>query len=136
MKRVILSFALFVFAFGASSQLSRIQFFTTAVNAQQKPAEVKIDPKVFDDYAGQYVFAENPDLVLSFFREGANYFLQVSSQGRIQIYPANTSKFFTKMLDADASFVRDEQGRVIAVVWRHGDQTSRAQKTSAQPAVE
>ena len=135
MKRVILSFALFVFAFAASSQLWRIHFFTNAVNAQQKPAEVKIDPKTFDDYVGQYVFAENPDLVLSFFREGTNYFIQPSSQGRIQIYPASTSKFFTRILDADATFVRDPQGKVVAVLWRQGDRTSRAQRTSDQPAI-
>src|ERR1041384_7337227 len=53
----------------------------------QKPAEVQIDPKAFDDYVGQYVFAENPDLVLSFFREGTKYFIQPSNQGRILIYP-------------------------------------------------
>src|ERR1041385_4336056 len=135
MKRVILSFALFVFAFAASSQLWRIHFFTNAVNAQKKPAEVKIDPKTFDDYVGQYVFAENPDLVLSFFREGTNYFIQPSSQGRIQIYPASTSKFFTRILDADATFVRDPQGKVVAVLWRQGDRTSRAQRTSDQPAI-
>src|ERR1051326_5711651 len=133
MKRTILFFALFVFAFAV---LSRIQFFTTGVNAQQKPAEIKIDPKTFDDYVGQYVFAENPDLVLSFFREGTNYFIQASSQGRIQIYPASTSKFFTKILDADATFARDPQGKVVAVLWRQGDRTSRAQRTSDQPAVE
>ena len=101
----------------------------------QKPAEIKIDPKTFDDYVGQYVFTENPDLVLSFFREGTNYFIQASGQGRIQIYPASTSKFFTKILDADATFVRDQQGKVIAVLWRQGDRTARAQRTSDQPAI-
>src|SRR5437588_6533934 len=135
MKRIILTFALFVSAFAASFQLSRIQFFTNAVNAQQKPAEVKYDPNTFDYYVGQYVFTENPYLVLSFFREGTNYFIQASSQGRIQIYPASTSKFFTKILDADATFVRDQQGKVIAVLWRQNDRSARAQRTSDQPEI-
>jgi uncharacterized protein len=135
MKRIILSFALSVFGFATSSQLSLIPFVTDSVTAQQKPAEIKIDPKTFDDYVGQYVFPENPDLVLSFFREGTNYFIQASSQGRIQIYPASTSKFFTKILDADATFVRDQQGKVIAVLWRQDGRTARAQRTSDRPAI-
>src|SRR5205085_9932029 len=116
MKRIILFFALFVFAFAASSQLSSIQFLTNAVKAQQKPREIKIDPKTFDDYVGQYVFAENPDLVLSFFREGAIYYVQASSQGRLRIFPASASKFFATIIDADATFVRDARGKVIAVL--------------------
>jgi putative CocE/NonD family hydrolase len=134
MKRALIVIALSVFVVCVNAGLRSSA--EGGADMSQKPAEVKIDPKVFDDYAGQYVFPENPDLVLSFFREGANYFLQASSQGRIQIYPANPSKFFTKILDAEASFVRDQQGKVIAVLWRQGDRTSRAQKTSAQPAVE
>ena len=134
MRRALILLFVSVFAVGLA-----IDFESSAADspgrAGQKPAEVQIDPKTFDDYVGQYVFAENPDLVLSFFREGTNYFIQASSQGRIQIYPASISKFFTKILDADATFVRDPQGKVIAVLWRQGDRTSRAQRTSDQPAI-
>jgi len=112
-----------------------VESFRQAAEAGQQQKEIKIDPKMFDDYVGQYVFAENPDLVLSFFREGTNYFIQASSQGRIQIYPASASKFFTRILDADATFVRDAQGKVIAVLWRQGDRTSRAQRTSDRPEI-
>jgi putative CocE/NonD family hydrolase len=133
MRRALIVIAVGIFAVGLA-----IGFKSSAAEslgvAGQKPAEVKIDPKTFDDYVGQYVFAENPDLVLSFFREGTNYFIQASSQGRIQIYPASNSKFFTKILDADATFLRD-QGAVIAVLWRQGDRTARATRTSSQPAI-
>jgi putative CocE/NonD family hydrolase len=134
MRRALILLSAAVFAVGLA-----IGFKNPAAEGSgrdgQKPPEIKIDPKTFDDYVGQYVFAENPDLVLSFFREGTNYFIQASSQGRIQIYPASPSKFFTRILDADATFVRDPQGKVIAVVWRQGDRSSRAQKTSDQPAI-
>src|ERR1041384_4573649 len=75
---------------------------TTSV-AHQAPPIVKIDPKVFDAYVGQYTFAENPDLVLSFFRQGEEYYVQVTTQGRFQIFPENNSKFFLKVLDADVT---------------------------------
>src|SRR5262245_24010158 len=109
MKKVFLSLPLLVVAFVSLSQSFGTGSLTIAVNAQQKPAEIKIDPKVFDDYTGQYVFPENPDVVLSFFREGNVYYIQASGQGRIEIFPASTSKFFTKIIDADATFVRDAQ---------------------------
>src|SRR2546423_10138405 len=82
----------------------------------QRPAEVKIDRKTFDDYVGQYRFAEFPDAVLSFFRESDTFFLQAAGQGRIQIFPASASKFFAKIIDADATFVRDAQGKVNGVL--------------------
>src|SRR5205807_4531971 len=134
MRRTLILLFVSVFAAGLT-----IGFRSSAAEsiggAGQKPAEIKIDPKTFEDYVGQYVFAENPDLVLSFFREGTNYFVQAPSQGRNQIYPASTSKFFTKILDADATFVRDPQGKVIAVLWRQGDRSARAQRTSDQPEI-
>ena len=134
MKRVVILIAVGIFAVCMAAGLKNSA--KTGADPDQKPAEIKIDPGVFDDYVGQYAFAENPDLVFSVFREGENYFIQVSSQGRIQIYPASTSKFFAKILDGDATFVRDASGKVVALVWRQGDRSARAQKTSNQPAVE
>jgi putative CocE/NonD family hydrolase len=108
----------------------------TPASAQQKPAEIKIDPKTFDEFVGQYSFADNPDLVLSFFREGDKFLMQATSQGRFEIFPASESKFFLKVIDADATFVRDAQGKVTSVLWRQNAQTTPAKRISDQPAVE
>ena len=136
MKSVFLFLSLLILSLAALSQSAGIGVSTTVAHAQQKPPEVQIDPKIFDDYTGQYVFAENPDLVLSFFREDSAYYIQATDQGRIQIFPASTSKFFTKIIDADATFVRDGQGKVTGVIWRQNDRSVTAKKTSDQPAVE
>ncbi len=135
MKKIVLSVTLFILALVALSDSLGIGVVTTAVDAQQKPAEIKIDPKVFDNYTGQYVFPENPDLVLSFLREGNAYYIQASGQGRIEIYPASNSKFFTKTIDADATFVRDAQGKVTSVIWRQNHSSVTAKKTSNQPEI-
>jgi uncharacterized protein len=108
----------------------------TPARAQQKPSEIKIDPKTFDQFVGQYAFADNPDLVLSFFREGETFFVQASNQGRIEIFPTSESKFFLKIIDADATFVRDPQGKVTSVLWRQNGQTTPAKRISDQPALE
>ena len=38
--------------------------------AQDKPLEIKINPQSFDAYVGEYQPADDPDVTLSFFREG------------------------------------------------------------------
>jgi uncharacterized protein len=136
MKRIFSSSLFLMLALAALWAIPQNRFLSSAVTAQQKPAEIKIDPKAFDDYIGQYVFTENPDLVLSFLRDGDAYYLQASGQGRIQIYPASTSKFFAKIIDGDATFVRDAQGKVTSVIWRQNDRSVTARKTSNQPEVE
>jgi len=71
-----------------------VELFRQGAKAGQQQKEIKIDPKTFDEFAGQYSFAENPDLVLSFFREGDKFFLQATNQGRIEIFPESETKFF------------------------------------------
>jgi uncharacterized protein len=108
-----------------------------ATAAQQpKPAEVKIDPAKFDDYVGQYMFPDNPDVVFSFFREGEKFYVQPTNQGRLEIFPASETKFFLKQIDADTTFIRDAQGKVTSILWRQYGRERTARKTSNQPAVE
>ena len=113
--------------------------FVKASSAQAptpKPPEVKIDPKVFDDFVGQYSLDTNPDVVLSFFRENEKYYLQVTNQGRIEIFPASESNFFLKVLDADATFVRDAAGKVSSMVWRQDANKFTTKRISNVPIIE
>lgn len=108
-----------------------------ATTAQEsKPTEIKIDPAKFDDFVGQYTFVENPDIVLSFSREGDKFYVQATNQGRVEIFPASEIRFFLKVIDADATFIRDPQGKVTGLLWRRNGRESTAKKTSNQPAVE
>lgn len=104
----------------------------------EKPqhVEIKIDSKSFDQYAGQYTLDNNPDLTFSFFRENDKYYLQVTNQGRIEIFPESESRFFLKILDADATFVRDAQGKVIGLLWRQDANHLTAKRISDQPAIQ
>ena len=101
-----------------------------------KHTEIKIDPKLFDEYVGQYSFLSDPEFVLSFWREGEKYFLQPTNQGRIEIFPESDTKFFLNIIEAQASFVRDAQGKVTGVVWRQNGEDNQAKKISNQPAIE
>src|SRR6266849_6561859 len=73
---------------------------------QPRRTEVKIDPKLFDQYAGQYSFVDDPEFIFSFWREGEKFFMQPTNQGRIEIFPESNTKFFLKIIDAHAIFFR------------------------------
>lgn len=117
----------------SSGQVSR-QIF-----AQQPtppiPAEIKIEPKIFDAYVGQYEDRENlGGIVFSFFREGEKFFLQVTNQDKIEIFPSAENKFFLKVVPASAEFVRDAEGSVTGMLYRQGDAVFQTKRTADQPA--
>ncbi|MFN2533073.1 MAG: CocE/NonD family hydrolase [Pyrinomonadaceae bacterium] len=111
---------------------------TAARSTGQQPqhTEIRIDPKEFDQYVGQYAFVDDPDFVLSFWREGDKFYLQPSGQGRIEVFPESPSKFFLKIVDAQATFVVDDQQTVTGLIWRQNGSENRARKISDKPAIE
>ena len=110
---------------------------TRSVRAQQpQHAEVKIDPRLFDDFVGQYSSVEDPDFVFSFSREGDKFFLQATGQQKIEIFPESETKFFLRVVEAQATFTRDSAGKVAGAVWRQNNRDSQLRKVSGQPAIE
>src|SRR3984893_6324307 len=98
--------------------------------------EIKIDAKLFDQYVGQYSFVDDPEFMLNFWREGEKFFMQPTNQGKIEIFPESDTRFFLKVIEAQATFVRDAQGKVTGVVWRQNGEDNQARKISNQPAIE
>src|SRR6266545_403871 len=97
---------------------------------QEKRAELKIDPKRFDDFIGQYSFVDNPDLVLSFWREGDKFFVQPTNQPKLEMFAESESKFFVRDPNVQAMFVRDAQGKVTWLVWRQDNQDHQLKRIS------
>ena len=136
MKRTLLFLSLFGILLSSTAIDCLLTRATSARVQQSKPTEIKIDPKSFDEFVGQYAFAENPDQILSFFREGDKFFLRATGQTKLEIFPATESKFFLKIIDADATFVRDSQNKVTGLTWRQNDHQTSAKKISNRPAIE
>ncbi|HEY8558980.1 MAG TPA: CocE/NonD family hydrolase [Pyrinomonadaceae bacterium] len=103
--------------------------------ATATPVEIKLDPAKFDLYVGQYEDAGRPGTIFSFFREGEKFYLQVTDQDRIEIFPSAENRFFAKTGGAvDAEFVRDANGRVTGMLWRKNGNEYPAKKIGEQPA--
>lgn len=75
---------------------------------------VAVDPKIFDSYAGQYEVA--PGVVLTISRDGERLMAQVTGQDRAEIYPSSETEFFSRRVDAQIKFVKNEQGQVTGMV--------------------
>ncbi len=129
--------ALFVFSalLWFASANNTTQTFAQQPAPQPTPVEIKIEPTVFDAYVGQYEDAENlGGTIFSFFREGENFFLQVTNQDKIEIFPSADNKFFLKVFPSAAEFLRDANGRVTGMVWRQGGSEYKTKKIADQPA--
>jgi hypothetical protein len=69
----------------------------------------KVDPKLFDNYIGQYQIA--PNVLMWITREngpeGARLMAQVSGQGKTAIFAESETEFFYKEVDAQITFGKD-----------------------------
>jgi len=71
--------------------------------------EIKIDPKILDNYVGYYRLG--PNAVLTITRQEDRLFAQLTGQGSAEVYPESATKFFYKVVAAQLSFATDAQGR-------------------------
>jgi CubicO group peptidase (beta-lactamase class C family) len=82
--------------------------------AHEFPKTVEVDSKVLDGYTGQYQLA--PNFILTVTRDGAHMITQATGQGQIEIFPESQTKFFTKAMEADITFLTDDQGHATSLV--------------------
>jgi hypothetical protein len=99
------------------------------VSAAELPPERKqiaIDAATARDYVGKYQFAAGPELDVTL--SGDQLSAQLSAQPSVPIYPERKDAFFYKVVDAQLTFERDAQGKVVAVVLHQSEREMRAQR--------
>jgi CubicO group peptidase (beta-lactamase class C family) len=85
---------------------------------------VKIDPKILDAYVGQYEL--NPNFIITTTREGDSLMTQATGQPKFELFPESETKFFLKVVDAQAPFVKDDKGAVTHLILHQGgDRTAK-----------
>lgn len=89
-------------------------------------AVVKVDPKIYDAYAGEYEL--EPGFVFTITREGDRLMMQATGQGKAEAFPASETNFFFKVVRADITFVKDAAGRVTHLVLNQGGRQMNAKK--------
>jgi CubicO group peptidase (beta-lactamase class C family) len=79
---------------------------------------IKVDPKIFDAYVGQYELA--PNFIFTITREGDRLMAQATGQGKLELHPESETKFFITEVDAQITFVKDSQGQVTQLILHQG----------------
>ena len=75
---------------------------------------IKVDPRIYDTYVGQYELA--PDFILTITKEDNRLFVQATGQPKFEIYPESEIKFFLKAVDAQITFIRNDKGEVTQLI--------------------
>jgi CubicO group peptidase (beta-lactamase class C family) len=76
--------------------------------------EIKVDPKIFDGYVGEYQLSPNFSMVVT--REGDRLMVQPTGQGKSEIFPESETKFFSKVVNAQLVFNKNDKGEVDKLI--------------------
>ncbi len=88
--------------------------------------EVKVDPKLYDAYVGQYELA--PTFILTVTKEDDHLFAQATGQGKIELFPETEKDYFLKVVDAQVTFVKNDKGEVTQLILHQGGSDRPAKK--------
>jgi mono/diheme cytochrome c family protein len=96
-----------------------------------KPPErviVKVDPKIFDAYAGQYEF--DPTAAVTILRAGDKLFIEAGGK-RVELLPISETTFVSDGRDSQITFTKNENGEVTGFITTQNDTLVRFKRKLA-----
>lgn len=88
--------------------------------------EVVIDSKVYESYVGEYELA--PNFIITITLEDGKLMSAATGQSKVQLYPRSATEFFLKVVDAQVTFVKTEQGVVTQLILHQNGRNMPAKK--------
>lgn len=88
--------------------------------------EATVDPKIYESYAGDYELT--PNFILTITSEGGKLMAQASGQPKNELFPTSETEFFLKVVNAQITFVKNEQGQVTQLILHQNGRTMPAKK--------
>jgi hypothetical protein len=88
--------------------------------------DTTVDPAVYNGYVGRYDYGNEG--VMTVTTEDGRLFAQLTGQRRFEIFSYAKDQFFWKVVDAQITFVRDDQGRASGGIHRQDGQTQNVPK--------
>ena len=96
------------------------------VQAGQERKAIKLDPRIYDAYVGQYELT--PEFIITVRREDGGLSIQATNQPKIEIFAESETRFFLTVVDAQITFVKDEKGEVTHLILHQNGVDQRARK--------
>lgn len=88
-----------------------------AIPKPEAPKErkaIQLNPEIYNEYVGDYELAAGQ--VFTITRQDSSLFVQLMGQPKLEIYPESETDFFYSVVDAQITFVKDENGKVVHLV--------------------
>jgi len=106
---------------------SNIQRLFEQVNNVESPrVVVEVDPDTLTQYTGTYELATGFNFVITF--DGDQLNMKLSDQRQLSLYPESKTNFFTKAVDAQLSFVTDDEGQTTSLILHQNGRETEAKK--------
>jgi len=87
---------------------------------------INLKPEILDRYVGRYEIASN--VFFNLRRDGGKLMAQLTGQAYCEIFPESETNFFYKVVNAQITFVKDNQGRVTDLILHQNGQNPKAAK--------
>ncbi len=94
--------------------------------AEKPQTLAKVDPHVFDTYVGKYEFPDKRPYVVT--REGDRYFGQAPNNPKRELFAASPTNFFIPEVESQVTFVKDEKGEVVELVYEQNENIRRCKR--------
>ncbi|MCY3932845.1 MAG: serine hydrolase [Acidobacteria bacterium] len=87
---------------------------------------VEVDPAIYAEYVGRYQLADS--VVFTVARRGDRLFVQLTGQPSFEVFPESETKYFYRVVDAQITFGRGDDGTVDHLVLHQNDMDQRADR--------
>lgn len=86
---------------------------------QRRAIELALDSNTYEAYVGEYEL--EPGLVVTVTIESQRFFIDITGQRKVEIFPESPSDFFVKVVDARITFIFDGMDKAkCLVIHRNG----------------
>jgi CubicO group peptidase (beta-lactamase class C family) len=79
---------------------------------------IKVDTAILQQYAGEYELKPGFTITIWVANDGLKG--RATGQSEFDMFAETQSKFFLKVVDASAEFIKDADGKVITMIWTQG----------------
>jgi len=99
----------------------------------EKPSGLaKVDPKVLSAYLGQYSLN---DRIYTITTEGNRYFGQATGNPKRELFPVSDVKFMIPEVESQITFVKDEKGEVVELLYEQNDRKVQYKRVKEVTAI-
>lgn len=119
-------------AFDLATPIQEIFFWEFAKPQELAKVDKTVSPNKYDDYVGRYDYG---GVVMTIRRDGNRLFAQLTGQPEFEIFPKSENEFFWKVVDAQVTFVKDENGKVTHILHRQSGREIKAPKLKEETPI-